>query len=154
MKALHKNVIRYLRARQFWALMIWAAAAAILSGLTAYFEWPAWFYYVALGWVLLYFIAMTLIQPAIYNKVTRYELKEDLLIVRTGFFTVKTRMVPIKRIQGAKLTTGPISRKYKLANVTVNTASTIFMLPPVETEEAQMLKSDIIERVKGELTDV
>lgn len=154
MKALHKNVIRYLRERQFWALMVWVAAAAILSGLTAYFEWPDWFYYVALGWVLLYFIVMILIQPAIYNKVTRYELKDDLLIVRTGFFTVKTRMVPIKRIQGAKLTTGPISRKYKLANVTVNTASTIFMLPPVETEEAQMLKGDIIERVKGELTDV
>lgn len=154
MKALHKNVIRYLRVRHFWMLVSWAAVAAVLSGLTAYFEWPDWFYYVALGWLLLYFIAMVLIQPAIYNRVTRYELKNDLLIVRTGLFTVKTKMVPIKRIQGAKLTTGPISRRYKLATVTVNTASTVFLLPPVETGEAQVLKSDIIERVKGELTDV
>lgn len=154
MNAIHKNVVHYLRVRHFWRFLIWAAVAIGGSAAAAYFDLPHWIYWAASGILLLIFIVGSLIRPAVYYKVTRYELREEVLVVRAGFFRISTKMVPIRRIQGAVLSTGPISRRYDLANLVVKTASTTFFLPPIKIKEAQTLKNEIVELVKGEDTDV
>lgn len=154
MNAIHKNVVHYLRERHFWRFLIWAAAAIGVSVAAVYFKLPVWVYWAATGILLLSFVIGSLIRPSVYYRVTRYELREEVLVVRTGFFRISTKMIPIRRIQGAKLSTGPISKRYNLANLTVKTASTVVYMPPIEIKEAQALKHEVIELVKGENSDV
>lgn len=154
MNEIHKHAVHYLRERHFWRFLLWAAVAIGVSAAAVYFELPDWIYWAATGILILSFVAGGLIRPSVYYRVTRYELKEEVLIVRTGFFRISTKMIPIRRIQGAVLSTGPVSRRYDLANLTVKTASTVFLLPPLKMKEAQTLKLEIIDMVKGEHTDV
>lgn len=154
MNVIHKHVVHYLRVRHFWRFIVWTAAAIGVSVAAVYFNFPEWVFWGATGFLVLSFTVGGLIRPSVYYKVTRYELREEVLVVRTGFFQVSTKMIPIRRIQGAVLSTGPISRKYELANLTLNTASTTFSLPPLKMNEAQTLKREIIDLVKGEQTDV
>lgn len=154
MHAIHKHVVHYLRERHFWGFLLMAVVAIGVSAAVVYFNLPEWIHWAATGILVLSFAAEGLIRPSVYYRVTRYELREEVLVVRTGFFRISTKMVPVRRIQGAELSTGPISRRYELANLTVKTASTTILMPPLKINEAQILKHEIIELVKGEHTDV
>lgn len=154
MNRIHKHVVHYLRVRHFWQFLIRAAFGAVVSATAAYFNLPDWIYWAVAGLLALDFLIGGLARPSVYYRVTRYVLREEVLIVRTGFFRISLKMIPIRRIQGAVLSTGPVSRRYDLANLTVKTASTVFHMPPLKTCEAERLKLEIIEMVKGEQTDV
>ena len=154
MNEIHKHVVHYLRVRHFWQFLLWAALGAGVSAAAVYFDLPDWIYWLVAGMLALDFLIFGLARPSVYYRVTRYVLREEVLIVRAGFFRISTKMIPIRRIQGAVLSTGPVSRKYDLANLTVKTASTVFQLPPLKTHEAERLKLEIIDMVKGEKTDV
>ena len=117
-------------------------------------EGLVWLYYVFIGLLVLELAGFVFLRPWIYTKVTSYELLEDRIIVRQGFFTVKTQMIPLKRAQGVEFKTGPLSRKYNLAAVRIKTAGIGIDMPPLQIDEARILKSDIIDIVKGENTDV
>jgi len=139
------------------AFITWLITVLVLSGLAAatyYYSWPVWFYYIIIGLIILDLAILVLLRPWIYTKVTSYKLLEDKIIVRQGFITVKTQMIPIKRAQGVEFKTGPLSRKYNLGLVSIKTAGLGIDLPPLKTEEARELKSDIMTIVKGEITDV
>ncbi|GAB3058339.1 PH domain-containing protein [Salinicoccus sesuvii] len=154
MNKVHGDVVRYMRIRSFWAFLIWVIAAIVASVAAYHFNWSDWVYWGALIWLSIFLVVNTLIRPRVYYQVTRYLLKEDYILVKKGFFKVSTRMVPIRRIQGVKLSTGPVSRKYNLAALEVKTASAGLMLPPLKTEDASRLKEEVIELVKEEHTDV
>src|SRR5699024_895903 len=95
-----------------------------------------------------------ILRPWIYTKATTYELFGDRIIVRQGFFTVKTQMIPIKRAQGVEFKTGPLSRKYDLAAVCMKCAGMGIEMQTLQIDEAGGVKSDIIDIVKEESTDV
>ncbi len=154
MKRVHDDVVHYMRVRFFWTFLIWAFAALLASAAAFYFELSHWVYWGASPWLTLLFIIGIIVRPLVYCRVTRYRLKTDHIIVRKGFFRVSTKMVPVRRIQGAKLSTGPVSRKYDLALLEVSTASSRLLMPPLKIEEAAILKEEVIELVKGEHTDV
>lgn len=154
MNKVHGDVVHYMRVRSFWIFLIWVVAAVLASVAAYYFNWSDWVYWGASIWLSIIFIINILVRPRVYCRVTRYLLKEDYIVVKKGFFRVSTRMVPIRRIQGAKLSTGPISRKYDLAVIEVKTASAGLALPPLKTAEASRLKEEVIELVKEEHTDV
>ncbi|CAM4241488.1 PH domain-containing protein [Jeotgalicoccus halotolerans] len=139
------------------ALLIWVTSILIftIAGIAVYFfSWPVWLYYIFIGLLLIELAGFVILRPWIYTKVTSYELFEDRIVVRQGFFTVKTQMIPIKRAQGVEFKTGPLSRKYDLAAVRIKTAGIGIDMPPLQIDEARGLKSDIIDIVKEESTDV
>lgn len=139
------------------ALLIWVTSILIFTAAGVavhFFSWPVWLYYVFIGLLVLELAGFVFLRPWIYTKVTSYELLEDRIIVRQGFFTVKTQMIPLKRAQGVEFKTGPLSRKYNLAAVRIKTAGIGIDMPPLQIDEARILKSDIIDIVKGEDTDV
>lgn len=139
------------------ALLIWVTSILIFSaaGIAVhFFSWPVWLYYVFIGLLILELAGFVILRPWIYTKVTSYELLEDRIVVRQGFFTVKTQMIPIKRAQGVEFKTGPLSRRYKLGSVRIKTAGIGIDMPPLKIDEARELKKNIIDIVKGEQTDV
>lgn len=151
---LNERVRPYLTIR---ALLRWLVLSLVLSGvgfLVYYFSWPTWIYYIIIGLIILDLISFVLLRPFIYTKVTSYQLFEDRIIVREGFITVKTQMIPIKRAQGVEFTMGPLSKRYGLGSVRIKTAGIGIDMPPLKIDEARTLKTNIIDIVKGENTDV
>lgn len=139
------------------ALLVWVTSILIFSaaGVAVYFfSWPVWLYYIFIGLLILELAGFVFLRPWIYTKVTSYELLTDRIIVRQGFFTVKTQMILLKRAQGVEFKTGPLSRWYDLGSVRIKTAGTGIDMPPLKTDEARELKRNIIDIVKGEQTDV
>lgn len=135
-----------------WLLVL--AILATLSILTFKFSWPSWLFYIYGSITILWLIGFVILKPIIYSKVTSYQLFDDRIIVRQGFFTVKTQMIPIKRAQGVSFTSGPISRRFGLGHIEIKTAGFGIHLPPLKIDEARSLKTQIIELVKGETSDV
>ena len=139
------------------ALLVWVTSILIFSaaGIAVYyFSWPVWLYYIFIGLLILELAGFVFLRPWIYTKVTSYELLADRIIVRQGFFTVKTQMIPLKRAQGVEFKTGPLSRRYDLGAVRIKTAGIGIDMPPLKIDEARELKRNIIDIVKGEQTDV
>ena len=151
---LNKRVRPYMTVK---ALLIWVTSILIFAaaGIAVhFFSWPVWLYYIFAGLLVLELAGYVFLRPLIYTKVTSYELLADRIIVRQGFFTVKTQMILIKRAQGVEFKTGPLSRKYDLAAVRIKTAGLGINMPPLQIDEARNLKTAIIDIVKEENTDV
>jgi len=69
-------------------------------------------------------LARVLIMPRWRYRVHRWEVTEDALYTRTGWFSVHWRIAPISRIQTIDTERGLPERIFGLANVTATTAST------------------------------
>ncbi|MFE7777592.1 PH domain-containing protein [Streptomyces sp. NPDC057445] len=81
-----------------WLLAAAAAAAALGLAGTALF--PAWWY-----------------------RVHRWEVTDDAVYVRTGALWQEWRIAPMSRIQTVDTERGPLEQAFRLATVTVTTAS-------------------------------
>ncbi|WP_213810797.1 PH domain-containing protein [Jeotgalicoccus sp. WY2] len=116
------------------ALLVWVTSILIFSSRcrSVFFSWPVWLYYTFIGLLILELAGFVFLRPWIYTKVTSYELLTDRIIVRQGFFTVKTQMIPLKRAQGVEFKTGPLSRRYDLGSVRIKTAGIGIDMPPLK----------------------
>ncbi|GHG01951.1 PH domain-containing protein [Streptomyces zaomyceticus] len=83
---------------RFWLLAAATAVAALGLACTAFF--PAWWF-----------------------RVHRWEVTEDAVYVRTGAFWQEWRIAPMSRIQTVDTSRGPLEQLFRLATVTVTTAS-------------------------------
>lgn len=154
MKKLSGKAVPYLRMSALVDMVFWLLIAGAAAGLALWFGWPSWVIWAAAGVFIFLFIINVIIRPSIYYRVTRYELAEEQIIVKKGFIIIKTTLIPIKRIQGVELSTGPISRRYGLAILRAKTASMGIDMPPIEIGEGHDLKRQIIDMVKEEISDV
>jgi membrane protein YdbS with pleckstrin-like domain len=64
-----------------------------------------------------------LIMPRWRYRVHRWESTDEAVYTQTGWFTQERRIAPISRIQTVDSEFGVLERLFKLANVTVTTAS-------------------------------
>jgi membrane protein YdbS with pleckstrin-like domain len=154
MKRLSNKAVPYLRVSALIDMVFWLIIAGVVTGLALWFEWPAYIIWIAAGVFIFLFILNVLVRPIIFYRVTRYELSEEQIIVKKGFLIIRTTLIPIKRIQGVELSTGPVSRRYGLSVLRAKTASMGIDMPPIEIEEGRQLKRQIIDKVKEEISDV
>ncbi|MET9950835.1 PH domain-containing protein [Streptomyces sp. NPDC006339] len=61
--------------------------------------------------------------PAWWFRVHRWEVTEDAVYVRTGALWQEWRIAPMSRIQTVDTVRGPLEQMFRLATVTVTTAS-------------------------------
>ncbi|MFD3335147.1 PH domain-containing protein [Streptomyces sp. NPDC058700] len=78
---------------------------------------------VAAGAVAALGLACTAFLPVWWYRVHRWEVTEDAVYVRTGAFWQEWRIAPMSRIQTVDTSRGPLERYFRLATVTVTTAS-------------------------------
>ncbi|MFI6283793.1 PH domain-containing protein [Streptomyces sp. NPDC051018] len=68
-------------------------------------------------------VVCTAIYPLWWFRVHRWEVTDDAVYVRTGAFWQEWRIAPMSRIQTVDTMRGPLERSFRLATVTVTTAS-------------------------------
>lgn len=135
-------------------MILWLVIGSVITGLALWFEWPVYVIWITAGIFVLIFIINVIIRPLIFYRVVRYEIADEQIIVKKGFILIRTTLIPIKRIQGIELVTGPVSRRYNLSILRAKTASMGIDLPPIAIEEGRQLKRQIIDLVKEEISDV
>ncbi|MFF8828865.1 PH domain-containing protein [Streptomyces sp. NPDC015131] len=68
-------------------------------------------------------LACAALLPRWWFRVHRWEVTDDAVYVRTGAFWQEWRIAPMSRIQTVDTVRGPLEQAFRLATVTVTTAS-------------------------------
>ncbi|MFF5568695.1 PH domain-containing protein [Streptomyces sp. NPDC012623] len=68
-------------------------------------------------------LAFTVLVPAWWFRVHRWEVTDEAVYVRTGFFWQEWRIAPMSRIQTVDTVRGPLEQLFRLSTVIVTTAS-------------------------------
>ncbi|AXB48037.1 PH domain-containing protein [Amycolatopsis albispora] len=68
-------------------------------------------------------LPFVVLMPLWWYRVHRWEVTDTAVYVRTGFFWQEWRVAPMSRIQTVDTVRGPLEQGFKLATVTVTTAS-------------------------------
>ncbi|GFH35248.1 PH domain-containing protein [Streptomyces pacificus] len=117
---LNARAVPWWRAR---CLLTTAAPVAVLAALGA-FAGPAgtWLRYAAAA-VAVLGLAGTALLPAWWYRVHRWEVTDEAVYLRTGALWQEWRIAPMSRIQTVDTLRGPLEQLFRLASVTVTTAS-------------------------------
>ena len=68
-------------------------------------------------------VAYAVVVPEWRWRVHRWEATDTAVYTQTGWWSRERRIAPMSRIQTVDLTEGPVERAFRLATVTVTTAS-------------------------------
>ncbi len=91
-------------------------------------------------------VAHLLVMPRWRYRVHRWEKTSDAVYTQAGWFNTERRIAPVSRIQTVDSHIGPFERLFKLANVTVTTASAAgpVKIHGLDRGTAQELVDDLI----------
>jgi uncharacterized protein len=114
------------RAVYYWlvrALAAWIVVIAV-QVVSWVLDWPFPPWHVQLLVVTVVLAAAHLVvMPRWRYRVHRWELTDDAVYTRTGWWTQESRVAPLSRVQTVDTERGPIGRMFHLTKVTVTTAS-------------------------------
>ncbi|WP_240135877.1 PH domain-containing protein [Streptomyces sp. MUM 178J] len=114
------------RAVTWWrvqCLLTAAVPVGVLVVLAAFIEPARRWLLVAAGALALLGLAGTAFFPAWWYRVHRWEVTDEAVYVRTGALWQEWRIAPMSRIQTVDTMRGPLEQAFRLATVTVTTAS-------------------------------
>lgn len=104
-------------------LLSLAVTIAVIAGLVLVLPaWP-WWASVLAGLVLVASVVSLLVTPRIRYRIHRWEVTDEAICTRTGWWTSELRIAPLNRVQTVDSDRGPLMRLFGLAEVTVTTAS-------------------------------
>jgi membrane protein YdbS with pleckstrin-like domain len=113
------------RAIWYWAvraLLCWLVVGVVvllvLIGIGG--GWPG---YLMLGGTVLLAALHVTVMPQWRYRVHRWEATSSAVYTLTGWFNQERRIAPLSRIQTVDTERGPLEQLFRLANVTVTTAS-------------------------------
>ncbi|MDO3412267.1 PH domain-containing protein [Saccharibacillus sp. CPCC 101409] len=128
----------------FYSIPLLAAAA--LTVLAAVLDWnwlPPW-----LGGLITLALALLLVFAAVRIPVILYKrfgfaVFEEEIEIRKGLFFITETLIPMTKVQHVELESGPILRRYKLAEIRIVTAATTHTIAGLKSDEAERLKRTI-----------
>lgn len=140
------------------ALWYWAARASLLWIVLIAPQVIWWFadsdrrvlshVIVAVLWVVLAAIHLV-VMPQWRYRVHRWEATETAVYTQSGWLNQERRIAPISRVQTVDSERGPIEQLFRLANVTVTTASAAgpIKIEGLAVQDADQLVADLTTRV-------
>ncbi|MEV3991702.1 PH domain-containing protein [Streptomyces sp. NPDC049837] len=114
------------RAVGWWRtqwLLLTGAPVVVLAVLGALIEPARFWLWLPAGALAVTGLACTAFFPRWWFRVHRWEVTDDAVYVRTGAFWQEWRIAPMSRIQTVDTVRGPLEQAFRLATVTVTTAS-------------------------------
>lgn len=113
-------------------------------------SWSRWLGPIFILIMLSNIVDVTL-QPIIRYRRTRWEVTGERVFVQTGWLSRDQRIAPLSRVQTVDTHRGAIMRLFRLANVTVTTASAAgpITLPCLDTDVADRVTAELA-RVTGQ----
>lgn len=123
-------------------LITWVIAITVMI-LTIKFDWPYWIFLIlgVLSLVQPYF--WIYLFPILKWRCWRYDVRETEIEIQRGIFIMRRTLVPMARVQHVETSQGPFLRKYHLASVEISTAATVHIIPALDLQEADELRSFI-----------
>jgi membrane protein YdbS with pleckstrin-like domain len=103
---------------------------------------------VAAVWLVLAAVHLV-VMPQWRYRVHRWEATDTAVFTQTGWFSQERRIAPISRVQTVDTERGPIEQLFRLANVTVTTASAAgpIKIDGLAAKDADRLVADLTVRV-------
>lgn len=145
------------RAPLVWACgalvrgLLLAAALVVASVVVELFPMPVW------AWVLYVVLAVgyAVAMPAYRYRVHRWESTATAVYTQTGWITRERRIAPMSRVQTVDLQQTALSRLFRLANVTVTTASAAgpLRIEALDVGVAERLVDDLTRQTEAEAGD-
>lgn len=138
------------RARALWrtnAVLLWLLIGGLLAAFAYYVHWALPLQVLA-GALAVVAALDILVAPHVRYRVHRYQVGEQTVISRSGWWFVQHRIAPISRIQTVDVHQGLTARYFGLSTVVVSTASSAGALRIValETNAAEELAADLLHR--------
>jgi membrane protein YdbS with pleckstrin-like domain len=109
---------------------------------------PEWLHLALAAVTLVLMVLHIGVVPVWRYRVHRWEISPQAVFTRTGWLVQQRRIAPIARVQTVDTYRGPLDRLFKLANVTVTTASSAGAVHIVA------LDNDVADRAVAQLTDI
>lgn len=144
----HPDIIQVSRISSLIGNAVLIALAAVYLIVAAYKDWtflPGW---IALGLFALSLIWYTWFAPGLFYRTFGFKVSDEELELRSGWIWLNDTVIPMTRIQHVELESGPMLRKYGLAEVKVVTAAKTHVIKALKLEEAEKLKQQIGELAK------
>ena len=129
------------RARLMWATtagleaLVLLAVVVVVGPVTGWLPIPVW----AIVLLALVAAAYVAVVPLWRYRVHRWEVTETAVYTQTGWWVRERRIAPMSRIQTVDHAEGAIARLFRLATVTVTTASAAGALEIVGLDRAEAL---------------
>jgi uncharacterized protein len=131
------------RARLMWATtagleaVVVVAVVTVVGPVTGWLPIPAW----AVVLLVLLAVAYVVAMPLWRYRVHRWEVTATAVYTQTGWWVRERRIAPMSRIQTVDHAEGAVARLFRLATVTVTTASAAGALEIVglDREDARAL---------------
>lgn len=146
------------RAVRFWtvhAVLKWVpVTAAQVIWWIADHQHTGWHWAAAVATVIL-LATNVVIEPQWRYRVHRWESTRTAVYTQAGWFRVERRIAPMTRIQTVDIERGPIEQIFKLANVTVTTASAAgpLKIHGLDRPVAEQLVHDLTEATENSQDD-
>ncbi len=105
----------------------------------------------ALGIILIVCLLDIILFPSIRYKRYKYLITDEKIEVKKGLFLITRTVILVKRVQKIEISTGPIDRKYNLANVNIFTAAGVADIKFLDNKEAEEVTDKINELLKAKL---
>ncbi|WP_369371708.1 PH domain-containing protein [Promicromonospora sp. Populi] len=136
------------RAVGWWSvqLVLWAGVpVAVLAVLGVLIPPARWWFLVPAGVLLVLGAAWVIALPRLWFRHHRWEVTEDAVYTRTGWFFQEWRVAPLSRIQTVDTVRGPLEQRFGLATLTVTTASAkgAVKVEGLDAETAAALAADL-----------
>ncbi|WDM31287.1 PH domain-containing protein [Paenibacillus mucilaginosus] len=101
---------------------------------------PGW---IALGLFALSFVLFVCFVPDAEVRWFSFDIREEELEFQSGALFINSVLVPMVRVQHVELGSGPLMRKYDLAEVKIVTAATTHKISGLKREDAERIKQQI-----------
>ena len=140
------------RAVGYWTFsaLIWAVVELTVLGVVYYLVLPEKYWWATTVLVVLVVLALidVAVKPRVRYAVHRWEVTQTAVFTRSGWLSREQRIAPLSRVQTVDSQRGALQRAFKLASITVTTASAA---GPITID---CLDSDVADRVVTELTEI
>ncbi|MFC6464842.1 PH domain-containing protein [Marinilactibacillus sp. GCM10026970] len=147
-------VVKYDRTHSLVIAIFYVLGCASLIGVIHWFEWSNVLSIILISLISITFCIDYFILPYIRYRSIRYEVHPTYLEILKGVFFRTREIIPIERIQQVLVEDGPLSRRYQVQVVEIQTAGTSHTVPLLLEKDAQALKIRIMDLIKEVHSDV
>ena len=142
------RIVRLISILIIGAILI---VALIIMSRVTFLDTYVFYGYIAAGAILSYMILGLFLYPAIEYRQWGYIISDDRIEIRHGIFLIKITVIPIVRVQHITISQGPINRRLGISTINVHTASGVFGIEGISSEDAsamaEMLKAKLYIRL-------
>lgn len=126
------------------------AAATLIAGIVVS-RFVGWLPLAIAGGIIA-LLGLSAIYTIIDVRHMAWQVREHDVSYRSGVLVRTVQTLPFIRIQHARITSGPLERRFGLAKVHINSAGPDVSIPGLRADDAERLRTIVIERA-GELNE-